>query len=135
MVYVGNLVFSFNINSFRKKIFGGKTMLRCIEIERLMTFVNMQADSINTIAKNKNVNIRACDLRDETPSFFDYKRLISIANIINQHSMCLEELDSENELQPYRLIGKISLFNSSRSRNLIWSILLNHGHCINMLLP
>ncbi len=109
-------------------------MLRCIEVERLMTFVNMQADSINIIAKNKNVNIRAYDLRDEPPSFFDYKRLLSIVNTLNQHYMCLKELDSKNELQLARLVGTVFLFCPRRTRIHIWSTILNHGHCINMLL-
>lgn len=115
-------------------------MIRCAEIERLMGLINVQAVTINKIAKYRNIDIEADNFLQEVPTFFDYVRLNTIVNVLNQHALCLKKLDSENVLDdeffaPMTLTGKVSRFNSSRDMYRIWMVVENHGQSINLLLP
>ena len=73
-------------------------MIRCAEIERLMGLINVQAVTINKIAKYRNIDIEADNFLQEVLTFFDYVRLNTIVNVLNQHALCLKKLDSENVL-------------------------------------
>lgn len=115
-------------------------MIRCAEIERLMDLINVQAVTINKIASHRNISIEADNFLQEVPSFFDYVRLNTIVNVLNQHAVCLKKLDTENVFDdefftPMTIIGKVSIFNGISARELIWMVVKNHGQSINLLLP